>query len=54
MRSIIETQESMSSFEFGKTGKRFKIYFWTTEELILKLERIRTLKKTELFKEVLE
>jgi len=33
-------RESESSYEFGKASNRFKLYFWTTEELLRKLKEL--------------
>ena len=40
MEIKIEKKESQSSFEFGKAGQRFKLYFWTIEELQEKVKQI--------------
>ena len=32
--------ENQSSLEVGPAGRRFKIYYWTGEELITKLKEI--------------
>lgn len=38
---LVERKESQSSYEIGKPGERFKLYFWTPEELVAKLEDLR-------------
>jgi len=34
--------ESMSSFECGNANKRAKLYFWTVDELKLKIRELKT------------
>ncbi len=41
--NVINRTESANSFEFGKTGNRFKLYFETAEDLKKKIDRLKEL-----------
>ena len=43
MEIIVERKESQSSFEFGTTKNKHKVYYWTAEELkseLLALQKV--------------
>jgi len=40
---IINKADKPSSYEFGKAGNRFKIYFNTPEELKVEIEKLKTI-----------
>ena len=40
---IINKTEKASSFEFGPTGNRFKLYFETPEELLAQINKLKEL-----------
>jgi len=35
---MVERKESQSSYEFGKPGDRHKIYYWSVEDLMERLQ----------------
>ena len=41
---IINKTEKPNSYEFGKAGNRFKLYFNTAEDLRDQIERLKELK----------
>lgn len=47
-------QESQSSYEFGKSTSRHKVYYWTVEELKQKIDGIKDVMKDANIKEFLE
>jgi len=42
-QTIITKTEKPCSFEFGKAGNRFKIYFDTPENLKIEIDKLREL-----------
>lgn len=40
---IINKTEKPSSYEFGKAGNRFKIYFNTAEDLKIQIDKLKEL-----------
>jgi len=42
-QTIINKADKPSSYEFGKAGNRFKLYFNTPEELKAEIEKLKTL-----------
>jgi len=40
---VINKTEKPSSYEFGKIGKRFKIYFNTPEDLKIQIDKLKEL-----------
>jgi hypothetical protein len=52
--TLVQT-ENQSSFEFGPAKRRFKIYFWTAQELGTKIvELAKTVQEQEAFMKLLE
>jgi len=47
MESTIERKETQNSMEFGTPRRKFKIYFWTTVELKVKLAELQDVVKQE-------
>ena len=43
METIVNKTESQSSFEFGRSGSRMKIYFDVPEQLESKIKKLREL-----------
>lgn len=40
---VIQKTENANSYEFGKAGNRFKVYFETAQDLKLKVDALREL-----------